>query len=101
MGRRKCASGLIAPPVPTVLTRCLRACPACVCVSLCQLIPAEPVDSMAAMKSFMDLNMLVTCDGKERSVQRHWRQLLDATRFRICSVTDTRSEYRILEAEPI
>jgi len=56
---------------------------------------------MAAMKSFMDLNMLVVCNGKERSVQRHWRPLLDSAQFRICAVTDTRSEYRILEAEGI
>lgn len=78
-----------------------RLCPCVLCLSVCQTIPAEPVDSMAAMKSFMDLNMLVVCNGKERSVQRHWRPLLNSAQFRICGVTDTRSEYRILEAEGI
>ena len=85
-----------------MLTLRPRACPRVpLRLSACQLIPAEPADSMAAMKSFMDLNMLVVCNGKERSVQRHWRPLLDAAGFRICGVTDTRSEYRILEAEAI
>ena len=83
----------------TLRPPCLSPC--VLCLSVCQTIPAEPVDSMAAMKSFMDLNMLVVCNGKERSVQRHWRPLLDSAQFRICGVTDTRSEYRILEAEGI
>jgi len=59
--------------------------------------PGEGFAETFSARVFVDVHMLATCDGKERTAEQ-WKTLFSAVGFKLVGVTETRSPMRVVEA---
>jgi hypothetical protein len=81
-----------------ILAVCRRCMPAVAVLILVERVLAAPNQGLDDKLS--DLNMLVNPGGMERSAEE-FEALLGASGFRVVSIGDTGSQFKVIEAVPI
>lgn len=69
-------------------------------LAVLELVPSDGVKEVVEGRLYMDVQMYLLCDGRERS-KIQWEKLLDASGFKLNTLTPTRGSLQIVEALPV